>query len=377
MMPLRRIVSVLATIALSLSLISPSATAQTIYKDIPFDAEGHVLDVYSANSTGPVVFYVPGGNWHKHDKNLYTRLGTALAGYGINLVVPQYGQEQRYPGNLIDVAEAVRWSQANLSSYGIATTKFHLVGHSAGAHLSYMLFTDGRSGLSEMDFHSLTLISGLYDINLLVRYGNRWKNWGPLQGWHASPIKTKRLVGLPLTIIYAENDYDVVKRQTKHFMWANSHIGQPYRCFLIPNDDHVSELLNAETNGLLRIVVDQAITTAGGAVFAVQPAPALDLTVPSEPLIETQAVTPSAESIPVSPTDQASPLSLEPPPTPALETPEAVPATEAPKVEAPVEEAPKVDIPKVEAPKIEAPAVDTPPAPKPAIEVPAAPLPKP
>ncbi|MBI1322646.1 carboxylesterase family protein [bacterium] len=353
-----RILVLLATVLFGLSVAAPNSSAQTIYKDVPFDGEGHLLDIYAANSTGPVVFYVPGGNWYKHDKNLYTRLGTALAAYGINLVVPQYGAEQRYPGNLIDVAEAIRWSQANLANYGIATTKFHLVGHSAGAHLSYMLFSDGRSGLSEGDFHSLTLISGLYDINLLVRYGNRWRNWGPMQGWHASPIKTKRLVCLPLTIIYAEKDYDVVKRQTKHFMWANSHIGQPYRCFVIPNDDHVTELLNAETNGLLRIVIDTAMSTATGGIVSVQPAPALDMIVPAEPMIETQSVVPAPESIPAAPSPEAtSPLSLEPPPTPALETPEALPAGETPKIEAPKVEAPKVEAPKIEAPEPLKPAI--------------------
>ncbi|MFM7591494.1 MAG: alpha/beta hydrolase, partial [Isosphaeraceae bacterium] len=94
-----------------------STQAQDIYKDLPFDAEGHTLDVYRANPAGPTVFYIPGGNWYKHDKNLYTRLGVALAGYGINLVVPQYGAEQKYPDNLFDVIEAVKWSQANLATY--------------------------------------------------------------------------------------------------------------------------------------------------------------------------------------------------------------------------------------------------------------------
>jgi|GEM_PF-3340098 len=367
MMPLRRLFILMTTVAFGLNFAMPESSAQTIYKDIPFDAEGHVLDIYAANSAGPVVFYVPGGNWYKHDKNLYTRLGTALAAYGINLVVPQYGQEQRYPGNLIDVAEAIRWSQANLASYGIAERRFHLVGHSAGAHLSYMLFTDERSGLNEANFYSLTLISGLYDINLLVRYGNRWRNWGPLQGWHASPIKTKRLVCLPLTIIHAENDYDVVKRQTKHFMWANSHIGQPYRSFVIPNDDHVSELLNADTNGLLRNLVDTAMSTATGGIVSVQPVPVVDMIVPAEPMIETQAVTPATESIPAAPVDQASPLSLEVVKTPSLENPEVVPAGEAPAVEAP----------KAVAPAIDALKLDTPPPPKPAIEAPATPSLKP
>ena len=298
--------------------------AQEIFKDVPFDVEAHTLDIYRANPAGPTVFYIPGGNWYKHDKNLYTKLGVALAGYGINLIIPQYGQEQKYPDNLIDVVEAVRWSQANLPNYGFSSTQFHLVGHSAGAHLAYMSLTDGRSSLNEQDFQSLTLISGLYDINFLVRYGNRWKNWAPLQGWHASPIHTKRLIGLPLTVIWAENDYDVVKRQTKHFLHANEKICQPLRSFVIPCDDHVTELLNAETNGLLRIITDSALSTATGGVL--NPSVTLETIAPME-----VAPAPAIQETPA-------PAQIPAPPAPIAESP----VTPDPK--APLELAPSVKV---------------------------------
>jgi len=318
--------------------------AQEIFKDVPFDVEAHTLDIYRANPAGPTVFYIPGGNWYKHDKNLYTKLGVALAGYGINLIIPQYGQEQRYPDNLIDVVEAVRWSQANLPNYGFSSTQFHLVGHSAGAHLAYMSLTDGRSSLNEQDFQSLTLISGLYDINFLVRYGNRWKNWAPLQGWHASPIHTKRLIGLPLTVIWAENDYDVVKRQTKHFLHANEKICQPLRSFVIPCDDHVTELLNAETNGLLRIITDSALSTATGGVL--NPSVTLETIAPME-----VAPAPAIQETPA-------PAQIPAPPAPIAESP----VTPDPK--APLELAPSV---KVAAPATVSPvSPPTPPAAPPA-----------
>jgi acetyl esterase/lipase len=318
--------------------------AQEIFKDVPFDVEAHTLDIYRANPAGPTVFYIPGGNWYKHDKNLYTKLGVALAGYGINLIIPQYGQEQKYPDNLIDVVEAVRWSQANLPNYGFSSTQFHLVGHSAGAHLAYMSLTDGRSSLNERDFQSLTLISGLYDINFLVRYGNRWKNWAPLQGWHASPIHTKRLIGLPLTVVWAENDYDVVKRQTKHFLHANEKICQPLRSFVIPCDDHVTELLNAETNGLLRIITDSALSTATGGVL--NPSVTLETIAPME-----VAPVPAIQETPA-------PAQIPAPPAPIAESP----VTPDPK--APLELAPSV---KVAAPATVSPvSPPTPPAAPPA-----------
>ena len=300
--------------------------AQEIFKDIPFDVEAHKLDIYRANPTGPTVFYIPGGNWSKHDKNLYTKLGVALAGYGINLVIPQYGEEQKYPDNLIDIVEAVRWSKVNLPNYGVTSTQFHLVGHSAGAHLAYMSLTDKRSSLTEADFQSLTLISGLYDINFLVRYGNKWKNWAPLQGWHGSPIHTKRLIGLPMTVIWAENDYDIVKRQAKHFLHANTKICQPLSTLVIPCDDHVTVLLNAETNGLLRVITDRALSAPMGAVLT--PALTLETVAPIE-VAPASAVqeTPAPAHIPAPPVPVA-----ESPKPPALKVPEVV----APSVVSPV-----------------------------------------
>ena len=323
--------------------------AQEIFKDVPFDVEAHTLDIYRANPAGPTVFYIPGGNWYKHDKNLYTKLGVALAGYGINLIIPQYGQEQKYPDNLIDVVEAVRWSQANLPNYGFSSSQFHLVGHSAGAHLAYMSLTDDRSSLNERDFQSLTLISGLYDINFLVRYGNRWKNWAPLQGWHASPIHTKRLIGLPLTVVWAENDYDVVKRQTKHFLHANEKICQPLRSFVIPCDDHVTELLNAETNGLLRIITDTALSTATGGVL--NPSVTLETIAPME-------VAPA-------PANQETP------------TPAQIPAPPAPIAESPVTPDPKAPLGVAPSVKVAAPAAVSPVSPPTPPAAPPAPFVKP
>ena len=316
--------------------------AQDVIKDVPFDAEGHTLDIYRANPTGPTIFYVPGGNWYKHDKNLYEKLGVALAPYGINLIVPQYGSEQKYPDNLIDVIEAIRWSKANLAAYGMTQTQFHLVGHSAGAHLAYMSLTDRRYALSEAEFQSLTLISGLYDINFLVRFGNRWRNWNPLQGWHASPIHTKRLVCLPMTVIVAENDYDIVKRQTNHFLGANAHIGQPLRSLVIPADDHVSILVNAESNGVLRTVIDKVTTTTtinipDGLTVSNQMPTLLDLAAPpaTAPAEAPAATTPEVAEVPAPPEPQA-PAPVAPVAPETVVQKPAAPKLEVPKPPAPV-----------------------------------------
>ena len=129
-----------------------------------------------------------------------------------------------------------------------------------------------------------------------------------------------------MTVIWAENDYDIVKRQAKHFLHANAKICQPLSSLVIPCDDHVTVLLNAETNGLLRVITDRALTTPTGAVL--NPAVTLETVAPIEVApASTVQETPAPAQIPAPPVPVA-----ESPKPPALKVPEVV----APSVVSPV-----------------------------------------
>src|SRR5690606_38778024 len=51
--------------------------------------------------------------------------------------------EVRYPEFLEDNAQAVKWIEDNIASYGGDPTRFFLAGHSAGAYNAVMLALDG------------------------------------------------------------------------------------------------------------------------------------------------------------------------------------------------------------------------------------------
>jgi hypothetical protein len=116
-----------------------------------------------------------------------------------------------------------------------------------------------------------------------------------------------------LNVVYAENDYGVVKRQTNHFLQANAKICQPLASYVIPRDDHLSILINFETNGLQKIVVD-TITASSSAVssnvpVAAKPAQISDPQLPAATVQETPTPA-TANAPPASP--PAGPLTLVP-----------------------------------------------------------------
>ena len=111
------------------------------YADIPYaDRDRAKLDVYRPEditeaTPGPVVMFIYGGGWAAGDKFEYEFVGRALAAAGFVAVIPDYRlwPDVKYPDFLDDNAEAIKWIEDNIASYGGDTKRFFLAGHSAGA----------------------------------------------------------------------------------------------------------------------------------------------------------------------------------------------------------------------------------------------------
>lgn len=132
-------------------LFAPGAhAAARLYDGVPY-ARGLKLDIYvpetkvasrSLFSRGRgVVVYIHGGGWiHGDRKHVYdiprfiTSLGYIFVAMDYRLV-----PETTIDGQLRDTADAVRWVEANIASYGGDPGRVALMGHSAGAHLDTML----------------------------------------------------------------------------------------------------------------------------------------------------------------------------------------------------------------------------------------------
>lgn len=135
------------------------------------DGPRHKLDVYAPEARGtsaPVVFFIYGGGWNRGERSDYQFVGRALAARGFVTVIADYRlvPEVTYPGFLEDSANALRWVQDNIASYGGDPTRLFLAGHSAGAYNAVMLAMD-PSFLREygvtMPVLGVAALSGPYD----------------------------------------------------------------------------------------------------------------------------------------------------------------------------------------------------------------------
>ncbi|KAJ1678145.1 hypothetical protein EV182_004680 [Spiromyces aspiralis] len=132
----------------------------------------------SSSATRPeLVVYVHGGSWRSGDKSEYTQLATRLiqlAGSRIAVAVINYTLSTKdkpdviHPTHLVDCWLAVEWLAANGTRYGYDGEKLHLVGHSAGGHLTGLLALSPPSETVARVVRSVTGISGIYDVPGLV-----------------------------------------------------------------------------------------------------------------------------------------------------------------------------------------------------------------
>jgi acetyl esterase/lipase len=173
------LLTLLPVSAFAISLMDPfnlppamDADAVQIGNGVPYaDGARQKLDVYAPqNPTGPapVVFFIYGGGWNRGERSDYVFAGRALASRGFVVVIADYRlvPEVRYPGFLEDNAQAIKWTQDNIASYGGDPQRLFLAGHSAGAYNAVMLALD-PSFLAEygvtVPIRAVAALSGPFD----------------------------------------------------------------------------------------------------------------------------------------------------------------------------------------------------------------------
>ena len=119
--------------------------AAVLGQAIPYaDGDRMKLDIYGPKDPkgpAPVVMFIYGGSWKQGQRQDYQFVGRALAANGFVVVIPDYRlyPEVTYPSFLEDLANAAKWIQDNIGSYGGDTSRFFIAGHSAGAYNAVML----------------------------------------------------------------------------------------------------------------------------------------------------------------------------------------------------------------------------------------------
>ena len=124
------------------------------YKDVVYktvDSMQLKLDIYHSKDIQkamPLIIFIHGGAWKKGNKDDYLVYLSSYAKKGYVTATVQYRLTDvaKFPAQLHDVEDAVRWLKLNAANYHIDAGKVALVGGSAGGHLAMLNAYSNTSG---------------------------------------------------------------------------------------------------------------------------------------------------------------------------------------------------------------------------------------
>ena len=138
------------------AVLPPTPAGLTITRDVTYLAQDRKekLDIYQksdrpSKSLSPAVVIIHGGGWVGGDKAGEREFvtGTTLAKAGYVCVSVEYwkGTKGRWPRNLQDCKNAVRWLRVNAERLQVDPARIGVIGGSAGGHLALMVaYTAGN-----------------------------------------------------------------------------------------------------------------------------------------------------------------------------------------------------------------------------------------
>jgi acetyl esterase/lipase len=166
--------------------------------------------------------FIYGGSWKQGRRQDYQFVGRALAANGFIVVIPDYRlyPEVSYPGFLEDNAQAVKWIEDNIGSYGGDTSRFFIAGHSAGAYNAVMLGLE-KAFLNDykvtMPIKGIAAISGPYDF-YPFEYDEVRTVFGQVDNPEGTqPINLVAPDRPPMLIVSGTSDPIVRMQNTQHF----------------------------------------------------------------------------------------------------------------------------------------------------------------
>lgn len=205
---------------------SESATAGLEgVRDLAFDPlSNERLDVWgvSPGPLRPVVLAVHGGYWRMLSRHDTAFMAGVLADAGIATVVPDYTLSPAAPLEEIvrQVRAAVAWVHRHGAEHGLDPDRIHVVGSSAGGHLTAMTAVAGwhrTAGLPEDVVKGAMTISGLFDLRPLVdSFANAWLALDAARAAALSPALAPPGPA-PLHVAVAEHEAAGFHRQSKAF----------------------------------------------------------------------------------------------------------------------------------------------------------------
>jgi acetyl esterase/lipase len=202
----------------------------TIERDVPFLAPDRAekLDMYlpatrSPGAKAPGIVIIHGGGWTGGSKSAGREfnIGTTLAKAGYVCASIDYRLEKtnRWPTNVRDCKNAVRFLRKNAAKYGIDTEHIGVIGGSAGGHLALMVGVTSKvnaleppapyPGVSDtvqavVDMYGIADVSTGKKTDAQGNPTGEHKSWDSVFGDQAPITDADRTLASPTTYLTAE-----------------------------------------------------------------------------------------------------------------------------------------------------------------------------
>jgi acetyl esterase/lipase len=271
------------SLSITLGLSATAATASvTVTKDVSYLAphRKEKLDIYQPSSPPPgtllpAVVIIHGGGWISGDKAAKREVitGHALAAANYFCVSIEYwkGAKDRWPTNLQDCKNAVRWLRTNAQRFNIDPTRIGVIGGSAGGHLALMLaYTAGNSAIDPTPLYPdvsdhVSACVNMYGIsNLETRQGTdaagnpngivkttnqlfpESRDAAPAKWKLASPVSHIRKSSPPTLTLHGVGDTVVDRAQSEELDRALTAAGAESIRIMVPGANHAWPLKTSQ-----------------------------------------------------------------------------------------------------------------------------------
>lgn len=217
--------------------------------DIAYGPSGRErLDVFpGAGQRCPVIMYIHGGFWRSRDKSSFSFLAEPLVKAGATVVVVSYSHCPHVTVEQIvrQLRAACAWVWNNIEEYGGDHHRFHVVGNSAGGHLSAMMacteWPEVDHALPPDLIKGAMSLSGLFDLEpLLLHSINEMLNLDTASARRASPIHYKPTLDGPFISAVGGDESEEFKRQSRDLSEAWKETGASVEYLEVAGRNHFS-----------------------------------------------------------------------------------------------------------------------------------------
>jgi arylformamidase len=179
-----------------------------------------IVDLFPAERPRGALLFIHGGYWRALDKDDHSFIAPPFVAEGVGVAVVNY---DLCPGvGITDIAEqcrqAVEWLTREGENHGVPAQRLVVGGHSAGGHLTAMMFaTDWTArGTSPDAIVGGVSISGVFDLEPLVDVSfNSDLRLNPRSAREVSPVHLEPLLEAPLLLAAGADETSEFIRQSR------------------------------------------------------------------------------------------------------------------------------------------------------------------